>query len=329
MKTKNFLIIIFLLLVTIIVYNCAKRAIELNQKAKSLIVKMDIEECQKYAPAQYDVAKNFFDKALKYVKKKDYKKAALQFQNCISNAKTALTNTEKLKKQEIIEKESQPQLVDSETDTIIREEDKEIEDSLNQEQLIDYAGHATAKIHLIQSGESLSIISKKYYRDAKFWPIIYKANTTSIHNPDYIRPGFEIIIPPITKQAKKKEQTINDNEYIVKKGESLWQIAEKLFPESKVNLYKLIYLSNKDILTNYDFVSVGKILTIPDLSQYEYSPGDKKYMVKDGDSYWTIAQFINSVNLDTIITWQNIYELNRTEFSDSSLIYPNQLLLLP
>ena len=51
-------------------------------------------------------------------------------------------------------------------------------------------------IYRIQPGDSLAKISRKYYIQEKFWPLIYVANRKIIgSNPSYLRPGMDIFIP--------------------------------------------------------------------------------------------------------------------------------------
>ena len=49
--------------------------------------------------------------------------------------------------------------------------------------------------HTVAGGESLSKISKKYYRDAMKYNQIFEANTNILKNPDMIHPGQELVIP--------------------------------------------------------------------------------------------------------------------------------------
>ena len=51
--------------------------------------------------------------------------------------------------------------------------------------------------HTVKSGESLSLISKQYYRDPMKYKKIFDANTDKLKNPDVIHPGQELIIPNI------------------------------------------------------------------------------------------------------------------------------------
>ena len=54
-----------------------------------------------------------------------------------------------------------------------------------------------AQFHTVQSGESLSLIAKKYYGDAMKYPVIFEANKPMLSDPDKIYPGQVLRIPPI------------------------------------------------------------------------------------------------------------------------------------
>lgn len=52
------------------------------------------------------------------------------------------------------------------------------------------------KKHVVQKGESLSLIAKHYYGDIHKWKQLYEANKAVIgDNPDLIKPGQELVIP--------------------------------------------------------------------------------------------------------------------------------------
>ena len=46
------------------------------------------------------------------------------------------------------------------------------------------------------------------------------------------------------------------------------------------------------------------------------------YVIKDGDTLWSIAQRFNT-------TWQFIYNLNRDKISNPDKIYPGMLIKVP
>lgn len=49
--------------------------------------------------------------------------------------------------------------------------------------------------YVIQKGDSLSAIAKRYYGDAQQYPRIFDANREVIKNPDLIYPGQKIRVP--------------------------------------------------------------------------------------------------------------------------------------
>ena len=53
----------------------------------------------------------------------------------------------------------------------------------------------TQRDYVIQSGDSLSKIARRFYGNANDWQKIYEANKTTIKDPNLIHPGQKIIIP--------------------------------------------------------------------------------------------------------------------------------------
>ena len=49
--------------------------------------------------------------------------------------------------------------------------------------------------HIINEGETLSLIATKYYGTASNWRKIYNANSSIIKDANKIRPGTKIVIP--------------------------------------------------------------------------------------------------------------------------------------
>jgi nucleoid-associated protein YgaU len=54
-----------------------------------------------------------------------------------------------------------------------------------------------AKFHTVQSGESLSLIAKKYYGNPMKYTAIFEANKPLLTNPDKIYPGQSLRIPEL------------------------------------------------------------------------------------------------------------------------------------
>ena len=50
--------------------------------------------------------------------------------------------------------------------------------------------------YTVVKGDTLSKIAKQFYGNANRWKQIYEANTDQIKNPDLIKPGQVLVIPP-------------------------------------------------------------------------------------------------------------------------------------
>ncbi len=61
--------------------------------------------------------------------------------------------------------------------------------------LPDTAPVSKLRTHTVGEGESLSLISFKYYKSPNKWDRIVAANPTKLRNPDQLRPGMVLIIP--------------------------------------------------------------------------------------------------------------------------------------
>ena len=51
------------------------------------------------------------------------------------------------------------------------------------------------RFYVVEKGDSLSKIAKKFYGDMNAWKRIFEANRDRIHNPDLIQPGWKLRIP--------------------------------------------------------------------------------------------------------------------------------------
>jgi hypothetical protein len=57
------------------------------------------------------------------------------------------------------------------------------------------AAGAAVRYYVIEKGDTLSAISKKFYGDANQYPRIFEANREVVKHPDKIFPGQKILIP--------------------------------------------------------------------------------------------------------------------------------------
>lgn len=149
-----------------------------------------------------------------------------------------------------------------------------------------------SNIYTVKKGDSLWLIANKYGTtvDELKSANNLKSNTLSI--------GQTLIIP------EKKESTSKIS-YVVKKGDSLWLIANKY--DTTVEKIK----STNNLKSNT--LSIGQVLVIPSSSEFI------TYTVKKGDSLWLIANKYNT-------TVDNIKKLNNLSSNNLQI---NQKLILP
>ena len=147
-------------------------------------------------------------------------------------------------------------------------------------------------IYIVKKGDSLYSISKIYGISVDE---LKKVNNLTSNN---LFIGQTLIIP------SKKEST-NQITYVVKKGDSLWLIANKY----DTTIEKIKTTNN---LTS-NLLSIGQLLIIPSTSEY------KTYTVQKGDSLWLIANKYNT-------TVDNIKKLNNLT---TNLLSIGQKLIIP
>lgn len=148
-------------------------------------------------------------------------------------------------------------------------------------------------IYTVKKGDSLWVIANRFGTTVDS---IKKANNLSTNN---LSIGQKLIIPTTNVPGS------NEITYVVKKGDSLWLIANKY--DTTVDKIK----SANNLSSNT--LSIGQVLVIPSTSSFT------TYTVKKGDSLWIIANRYNT-------TVDNIKRLNNLS---SNLLSIGQKLLLP
>ena len=54
---------------------------------------------------------------------------------------------------------------------------------------------ADGEVYVVKSGDTLSGLAKKFYKDGNMSGIIFKANSKVLKNPNALRPGMKLVIP--------------------------------------------------------------------------------------------------------------------------------------
>ncbi len=160
--------------------------------------------------------------------------------------------------------------------------------------------------HTVRSGDSLSAISQKYRTSIN---AIMRLNNLS--RKEYLRVGWKLKIPTghVASTAYSAADSASPVEYIVKKGDSLWKIANQF--NTTVNTIKAINNLESSSL------NIGQKLRISSNITEIKPGGTQEYVVQKGDSPYLIAKR-HSMNLYDFLKLNNL--------TANSKIFPGQMV---
>ena len=133
--------------------------------------------------------------------------------------------------------------------------------------------------------------------------LIYLGNENSNDDISFIKNNYEkigeAIVKSIANYAGVSYYPVDDNYYVVQKGDSLWSISSKL-GVSVSDIKKSNNLSSNNL-------SIGQVLIIPSKKSddEESNAEENVYVVKKGDSLWLIAKNYNT-SVDEIKRLNNL-----------------------
>lgn len=133
--------------------------------------------------------------------------------------------------------------------------------------------------------------------------LIYLGNKNSNDDISFIKNNYEkigeAIVKSIANYAGVSYYPVDDNYYVVQKGDSLWSISSKL-GVSVSDIKKSNNLSSNNL-------SIGQVLIIPSKKSddEESNAEENVYVVKKGDSLWLIAKNYNT-SVDEIKKLNNL-----------------------
>ncbi len=146
------------------------------------------------------------------------------------------------------------------------------------------------KIYVVSKGDNLAVIAQKFYGPEKGnkkinVDRIFEANRKLLKSPDEVYEGQKLVIPLLKDKAEsvfpkslfEKVKSISrkltssdtpktpiakrNREYVVREGDSLWQIAAAQLGDG--TRYEEISELNADILEDEDYLPVGTQLRMP------------------------------------------------------------------
>ena len=83
----------------------------------------------------------------------------------------------------------------------------------------------------ILAGDSLSLISEKFYKTQEFWPVLAKVN--NITNPNIIFVDSTIKVPPKSEAANIQSQ-MTMTSYKIQQGDTLFSIAQNVYGDGSM-----------------------------------------------------------------------------------------------
>jgi len=183
---------------------------------------------------------------------------------------------------------------------------------------------AQFKVHLVKKGDSIYRIAKIYHVD-----VVPIREMNRLTKTSRLSTGMNLLIPvPKTQDAKStlaakgtptgKDRNPKPEEitYTIKKGDSLWSIAN----EMGVNIGALshwnnIHLEKKLIPGDKLKIKMVSVLDALDEPVEQKKGKEIVYVVKEGDSLWSIAKKFNLTIAD-IKTWNQLNGGDRIHPSD-------------
>lgn len=116
--------------------------------------------------------------------------------------------------------------------------------------------------HTVIEGENLWTIAEKYYKSGYNWVDIAKEN--NLIDAGLIEVGQKLTIPkaqPIltTQETTEKPAVSIPENYTVKTGDSLWDIAVNVYQDG----YRWVDIAKANNLANPDIIHSGNVLVLP------------------------------------------------------------------
>ena len=151
--------------------------------------------------------------------------------------------------------------------------------------------------YIVLKGDNLKNIAKKNHisiKNLKEW------NNLDSNN---VALGSKLIISkPIANQAKS-------NQHIVEVGENIWTIAEK-FNVTAVDLRQWNDLKSNNIKKGQSLIIANDANDSNDKAKYNTKEIEKMYLVKKGDSLFSISQKYPGVTVNDLKKWNDIADGN-------------------
>ena len=108
-------------------------------------------------------------------------------------------------------------------------------------------------------------------------------------------------------------------DYMVERGDNLWNIAKKESVYDDPYMWPRIYRANKEMIKDPDLIYPKQKLAVP------YGVAENQHVVTRGDFLFKIAAEV----YNDASKWHKIYEANKDQVVEPHLIFPAQVLEIP
>jgi nucleoid-associated protein YgaU len=108
-------------------------------------------------------------------------------------------------------------------------------------------------------------------------------------------------------------------DYSVAKGDNLWNIAKKETIYDDPYMWPRIFRANRDQIKDPDLIYPKQVLAVP------YGVGENQYLVTRGDFLTKVASEV----YNDPTRWHKIYEANKDQIVEPTMIFPAMVLEIP
>ncbi len=126
-------------------------------------------------------------------------------------------------------------------------------------------------------------------------------------------------INQLLEQVKSRMPRKRVRQYSVVRGDNLWRIAKKDDIYGDPYLWPRIYVENRDKIKHPDIIYPKWVLNIP------FGVDINQHLVMSGENLSSIAGKV----YNDVTKWNRIYQANKTQIFDPSMIFPAQVFDIP
>ena len=145
--------------------------------------------------------------------------------------------------------------------------------------------------YIVQPGDTLERIAAKWLGDAAQWPRLVEANRSRIKDPNLIKPGLKLIIPPTREPAIASHNPV--------RGQRVPQVPGTRLPRDATRLMR-VYLTYK----NLPKLERMRFLKLLDEAEQDYGKEDWK----KADLDWLNALAGTALPLDDAVALYRAYK---------------------